>query len=84
MLKKAPATIVFTAIESRIHEHYGKRGERYTYMDLGHAGQNIYLQATALGIGTVAVGAFSDEKLKSLIGVKTEIPIYLFPVGYIK
>jgi len=84
MLKKAPATIAFTAIESKIQEHYGKRGERYTYMDLGHAGQNIYLQATALGIGTVAVGAFSDEKLKSLIGVKTEIPIYLFPVGYIK
>ena len=40
---------------------YGHRGsERYVCMDLGHAAQNVYLQAEALHLGTCAIGAFND------------------------
>jgi len=80
-VNEAPATIVFTGIEKKLRSGYGERGIRYSVMDIGHAGQNIYLQAAALGLGTCAVGAFNDEGLKKLVGVKGEIPLYVFPFG---
>lgn len=52
-------------------------------MEAGHVGQNIYLQATALGIGTVAVGAFYDEKVEEVVGSRpNERALYVFPLGY--
>ncbi|MCS7103048.1 MAG: SagB/ThcOx family dehydrogenase [Candidatus Korarchaeum sp.] len=79
-VKEAPVCIVIAADFSRTTSRYGARGERYVYMEAGHVGQNIYLQATALGLGTVAVGAFYDDQLKSVVGC-SEDPVYLFPVG---
>jgi len=51
-------------------------------MEAGHAAQNIYLQAAALNIGMVTVGAFSDDQVKSIMGMlKDEVPLYVIPVG---
>ncbi len=61
---------------------YCSRGERYVLMEVGHAGQNIYLQATALGLATVAIGAFRDEQVREVLGLdKPYKPLYIMPVG---
>jgi len=81
-ITSAPASIVMTVVYSRTIRKYGKRGEiHYVPMDAGHAGQNVYLQAEALGLGTVIVGAFHDEAVKKILGVKDEEPLYIMPVG---
>ncbi|MFN7105879.1 MAG: SagB/ThcOx family dehydrogenase, partial [Pyrobaculum sp.] len=79
----APVSIVFTAVYQRTVGIYGERGRvRYVPMDLGHAGQNVYLQATALGLGTVAVGAFYDDEVREILGLpEGEVPLYIMPVG---
>ncbi|MEM1676025.1 MAG: SagB/ThcOx family dehydrogenase [Desulfurococcaceae archaeon] len=78
----APVNIVLTAVFERTTMYYGERGVRYVYIDTGHAGQNIYLEATALGLGTVAVGAFIDDEVSRVIGLEPgEKPVYVFPVG---
>lgn len=85
MIKYAPATIAITAEYARTTNRYGKRGERYIYMDCGHSGENIYLMAAVRGLGTVAVGAFDDSKVKEVLKLpKNEEPLYLFPVGYLE
>jgi len=62
---------------------YGIRGERYVHIEVGHTGQNIYLQATALGLGTVAVGAFSDERVREVLKLDKQYkPLYIMPVGH--
>jgi SagB-type dehydrogenase family enzyme len=81
MILKAPATIVVAAVFERTRARYGARTERYVHMEAGHVGENIMLQATALGLGTVPVGAFVDREVKDLLGIKEE-PLYLFPVGW--
>ncbi len=81
-VRDAPASIVICAVYERTTSRYGERGYRYVHMEAGHAGQNIYLQAAALGLGTVAVGAFDDEALAKAIGAQpNEAPLYVFPVG---
>ena len=80
MLKDAPATFVIAADYSRTSVRYGRRAARYVHMEVGHAGQNIYLQCGTLGLGTCAVGAFHDDRVKALLGID-EAPLYLMPVG---
>ena len=82
-IEEAPVSIVICAVYDRTTRYYGERGRsRYVPIDVGHAGQNIYLMATALGYGTVAIGAFRDSEVAEVIGSKVdETPIYIMPVG---
>ena len=78
-----PAVLVLTAVYRRTMVKYGERGIRYVHMEAGHAAQNVALQATALGLGVVTVGAFSDADVKAVLGLDgSEEPLYLLPVGW--
>jgi len=79
---EAPVDIIICAIYERTATRYGARGERYVHIEVGHAGQNIYLQATALGLATVAIGAFHDEAVREVLRLDKQYkPLYIMPVG---
>ncbi len=81
-IARAPVNLVFAGVYARTTAKYGERGVQYVHMEVGHAGQNVYLQAQSLGLGTVAVGAFNDEEVKRLLNMPgEETPLYLMPVG---
>ena len=74
--------IVFTAVYERTTGKYGDRGIRYVHMELGHAAQNLCLQAAAMDLGVVTVGAFYDEEVVELLNIpENEHPLYVIPVG---
>ncbi len=82
MIAHAPASIAISAICDRTTRRYGQRGIRYVYSEAGHAAQNIHLQAAALTLGTVVVGAFNDGKVKEIMGLgPDEEPLYIMPAG---
>lgn len=82
-IAEAPATIIFTAVFSRTEERYGTaRSPRYIHLEAGHAAQNVLLQAVALGLGAVPVGAFHDSRLSSVLDLPSDhVPLYLVPIG---
>jgi SagB-type dehydrogenase family enzyme len=82
MIEEAPASIIIAADYSRTTDRYGQRGIRYVHMEVGHVGQNVSLQAIALGLGTVMIGAFEDQKVKEVLGIREE-PLYIIPIGKI-
>ena len=81
-MSQAAAIVAFSGVPERTTKRYGDRGKRYVYMEVGHAGQNVSLEAVALGLGTTVVAAFSDDEVKRVLGLpKNEEPLYLMPVG---
>lgn len=84
-VRDGAAAIIFAAVYSRTTQRYGERGFRYVHMEAGHAQQNVYLQAAALGIGTVVVGALEDREVKRIMGMKDdEEPLSIMPLGRIR
>ena len=82
-LREAPAIFLFTAVYARTAERYGDRAPRYVHIEVGHAAQNLLLQAVALGLSSVPIGAMEDEQLQSALDLPDEHePLYLLPVGY--
>ena len=81
-IARAPITIVITAEYERTRGKYGKRAVRYVHMEVGHAGQNIFLQAESLNLGAGIVGAFSDDRVKEILNIPDEyVPLLIMPVG---
>ncbi|MCD6230622.1 MAG: SagB/ThcOx family dehydrogenase [Dehalococcoidia bacterium] len=81
-LATVPVDIVICAVYSRTLYTYGERGKRYIHMETGHAGENIHLQVTTLGLATVEVGAFDDVKVRNILKVDSQFkPLYIMPVG---
>jgi len=82
---KAPASIVLCAVPKRTSQRYGERAMRYVWMEAGHAAQNVLLEAVALDLGGVPIGAFNDGAVSKLLDLdKAEdktIPLYVLPVG---
>lgn len=81
-VQQAPAIVIFTADFERTTRKYGNRGRRYVHIEVGHAAQNLYLQAESLGLGTVDVGAFDDDRVTEVLQLPSDLqPLLLMPVG---
>lgn len=79
----APVDIVICAVYQRVTAQYGQRGIRYTHIEVGCAAQNIHLEAVALGLSSVPIGAFDDERVKGVLSLpKDHEPLYIIPLGY--
>jgi len=84
MVSEGAIVIVFAAVFERTTRRYGERGERYIHNEVGHASQNIHLQAAALNLGTVVIGAFRDEEVERILNLGEQYRVlYMMPVGKI-
>jgi SagB-type dehydrogenase family enzyme len=84
-VRDAPAVFVIAAVYARTSQKYGDRTERYVQLEAGHAAQNILLQAVALNLGGVTIGAFEDDKVQKAIALPQDHqPLYVIPVGHPK
>ncbi len=82
---RAPVMFIITAEYQRITVKYGERGIRYALIEVGHVGQNLFLQAEALGLGAGIVGAFNDSEVSNIAGLASKHePLLIMPVGYKK
>jgi len=81
-LAEAAAVFAIVAVSSRSAEKYGERADRYVKLEAGHVAQNILLQAVALGLAAVPIGAFDDGAVRSTLELPDgEEPLYLVAVG---
>lgn len=65
-VNKAPAVFVITGAHDRA------TNANFMYIEVGHAAQNIYLQAVPLGLGTVVIGGFDPEEVSVACGLTAQ------------
>lgn len=81
-VEQAAVVIVFTAVIARTEKKYGERAERYVHIEVGHAAENLFLQAESLGLATVDVGAFHDREVSRVLHLPSDHePMLMMPIG---
>jgi len=81
-VRSAPAVLVISAELAITAKKYGARAERFATLEAGHAAQNVLLEATALGLAAVPIGAFDDDALRRALDLSAaETPLYVIPIG---
>ena len=85
-ISSASALIIVCAEPEKAERYYGLRGERlYTTQNCAAAVQNMLLEAHSLGLGSTWVGAFDEEKIKSMCGIPEEVrPQSIVAIGHPK
>jgi SagB-type dehydrogenase family enzyme len=79
---QAPVTLAITAVSERTRARYGERTDRFVAIEVGHVGQNVYLQAVSLGLGTVMAGAIAEDSLAAVLKLDpAERPLAAMPIG---
>jgi SagB-type dehydrogenase family enzyme len=82
LVRDGAIVLVLAAVYERTTAKYGRRGIQYVHMEVGHVAQNVYLQAGALELATVFIGAFSDDQVKDALKMpKAERPLGIMPIG---
>jgi SagB-type dehydrogenase family enzyme len=81
-LTQAAVDIVWTAVYERCAKKYQERAELYVPIEVGHSAENVFLQATALNLGAVVMGAFYEDKVQAVLkSPKDERALYVMPIG---
>ena len=79
----AAMVLVLAANYARVAREYGQRAERLLHIEAGHIGQNVCLEATALGLGVIGLGAFRDQDVKTALSIPArEEVVYLVAAGW--
>jgi SagB-type dehydrogenase family enzyme len=77
-----PAMLAITAVPERTRVRYGERTDRFVAIEVGHVGQNVYLEAVSLGLGTVMAGAITDDSVAAVLKLDpAERPLAVMPIG---
>lgn len=78
--KKAPVTFILAASLDKGLEKLKAGTMTSTYLEGGHIGQNMYLQAQSLKLGLVVMGG-AGKTSEALKLDKAETVVYIIPVG---
>jgi SagB-type dehydrogenase family enzyme len=83
-LGECGVVLFLTNILQRMRPRYQDRSYRYGLLEAGHLGENVYLAATAMGLGACGVGAFMDDAINDMLGVDgvEEAAVYMLAVGH--
>lgn len=83
-IEQASFSVIITGDFKKTKQRYSTRGERYVFMEAGHACQNMSIEATNQHLGTVVIGAFRDIEISELLNLGDWFPIAVMPFGYDK
>ncbi|HEY3296598.1 MAG TPA: SagB/ThcOx family dehydrogenase [bacterium] len=79
-IKTVGVNLVLGTVTARMEKQYGGMALRYVLMEMGHAVQNVHLQAEALGLGSVAVGYLNEDAVKEMLRMESD-PLYMVSIG---
>ena len=85
LLSSEAVLFIWTAVPYRTEWRYSILSHKMIAIEAGHICQNLYLAGVAIGAGTCAIGAFSQDEIDGLLAVdgEEEFAVYMASVGKI-
>jgi SagB-type dehydrogenase family enzyme len=82
-VKNCAVYFIWSTIPYRSEWYYTTDATKFIALDAGHLCQNLYLAAESINCGTVAIGAYNQNKMDELLNLDglNEFVIYAAPVG---
>ena len=81
-VERAPAVVIVVGDSVLAAEKFRGRAAAWLGMEAGFVIQDVYLEATALGLGTVMVGGFQDARAREALGLPAQlVPLGFMPIG---
>jgi len=78
----AGAAIILAADYRGATREFGDGARRLIHIEAGHAGQNVCLQATSLGLGVIGLGNFDTGAVQRELNLREqEHPVYMLVIG---
>jgi protease I len=78
----AACDIILAGSIRKVNERFPDKGRTYIYLEAGHIAQNIELEATALGLGSVAIAGFDPAGVRKTCRLARSLdPLYIISVG---
>lgn len=84
-IENAPLVIVLTINNNQVAKITPllERAVQYAFLEVGHAVQNLLLQATALNLGVCTMTSFDLTRVYDVLQIPREYrPVYLLPIGF--
>lgn len=82
-LKDSPVIIVVCADLEKASLRFGEKGKVYAIQDSAAAAMLMLVTANALGLGSVWVSSFDEEKIKEILQIPKNLkPIALIAIGH--
>ena len=79
----APLVIVVAAEPGRLSQRYGAKADAFTDLEVGHAAQNMLLQAVVHGLAAVPIGSLDGSRAARTLALPPgQTVVYLIPVGF--
>jgi len=80
---EAPFLVVVCSVAKNVERAYDKRASRYIKHHVGAAVENFLLKVTDMGLASCWIGAFADNLVREIVGVKDDAEVeVILPVGY--
>ena len=83
-IREAPFVMIFCADPKKSQEEYGARGkELFCIQDATIACTYSQLAAHSLGLSSVWIGSFDENKISKILNLDNEVkPIAILPIGF--
>ena len=82
-LAEAACDIVIAGSVRKLAPKSGNKAEKFMLLEAGHVAENIQLQAVALKLATLPVGAFEPKNVSRVCGLPGDLePLLIVAVGY--
>ncbi|MFZ0183330.1 MAG: nitroreductase family protein [Nitrosotalea sp.] len=83
LIAQAPLLLVFCANPSRSVERFGERSKFFSVQDTTIAAAYAQLTVHALGLSTVWIGAFDENKVSEILHLpQGQRPVAIMPIGH--
>lgn len=80
---EAPIVMIFCADPTRCSTEYGSRGEQlFSIQDATIACVYSQIAAHELGLSSVWIGSFNEEKVQDILKLENLKPISILPIGF--